>query len=599
MKRSIILTICLILLFFALAAWQMLPTGNHAPAVSAQTPANIRMLTLVVNDLVYDPYAKLIYASVPSSVGANGNSIAFIDPVTGAIGPYIFIGSEPNRLALSDNGKYLYVGLEGVAGIRRLNLATRTPEATFSLGTGSFGPLFPEDIEVRPGCPDEVAVSLRRPSVSPRHGGVALYVNGVRRPNLTQEHTGSNVIEFCSSTVWLYGVNNETTEFGFRRISVGDTGLREVDVVRDFFSGFGGDFRCDGGVGYTNNGRAFDPRAKMLLGSFNASGLVRPDQTVNRVFYLTGGGSGGTTTLQVRAFDITTFLPLGSVDVPNVSGSAGSLIRWGVDGLAFRTFGQFGQSGGGQIFLVRAPLVSGLGSGPVTVSSASFNAGRAAPESIASLFGTGLAAGTATAMTTPLPTQLGGVSIKVTDSQGTERLAPLFFVSPTQINYQIPIGTLRGNATVTIEGAATIAGTVNIGLVVPGLYTANATGLGPAAAVAIRVKADNTQTLEPVVQFNQAQNRFETLPLDLGPETDRVFLVLFGTGLRNRTDPAQIIARIGCADAQVIFADAQGDLVGLDQVNLLVPRTLIGRGEIDVALTLDGQTTNFVKVNIR
>ncbi|MGH9832576.1 MAG: hypothetical protein ACRD9Y_06125 [Blastocatellia bacterium] len=78
-----------------------------------------------------------------------------------------------------------------------------------------------------------------------------------------------------------------------------------------------------------------------------------------------------------------------------------------------------------------------------------------------------------------------------------------------------------------------------------------------------------------------------------------MFLVMFGTGIRQRTDPARIIARIGRADAQVLFAGAQGSLVGVDQVNLAVPRSLAGSGEIDVALTMDGQTTNFVKVDVR
>lgn len=607
MKRIVIATVYLVLLFCA--AWAFWPANGYAPIAVAQAPANIRTISLLVNDMVYDPYSKLIYASVPSSVGMNGNSIAIIDPVTANVGPYIFIGSEPNRLAISDDGKYLYVGLDGVAGIRRLNLATRVPEASFPLGSDPFfGLYYPEDIEVRPGNPDEIAVSLRRPGVSPRHGGVALYVNGVVRPDKTQDHTGSNVIEFCSSTAWLYGYNNETTEFGFRRISVSDTGLRQVDVVQNFFGGFGSDFRCSGGLGYTSNGRAFDPAAKALVGSFNlstgsgfVSAIVRPDASVNRVFYLLASSSGSASTAQIRAFDMRTFLLAGSVDVPNVSGGAGSLIRWGADGLAFRTSASSGQSGGGQIFLVKSDVISGVGPGAVTASAASFIPGRAAPDSIAAVFGTNFSATTVSATTTPLPTTLGGVTVKVKDSVGTERDAPLFFVSPTQINYQVPSGTAPGAATITIAGQSgmPVTGSLSVNPVVPGLFSANASGDGPAAAVAIRVKPDNSQIIEAVIRFDQAQNKFVTTPIDLGPETDRLFLVLFGTGIRQRTDPAKIIARIGRADAQALFAGAQGSLVGVDQVNLAVPRILAGSGEVDVALTMDGQTTNLVKVNFR
>lgn len=598
MKIFVLSVACSLLLFCALQF------GRFDRPVSAQTPPTIRTLSVQVNDLVYDPYSKLMYGSVPSSVGANGNSVVVIDPVTGNIGPYIFVGSEPNKLALSDDGKYLYVSLDGANGIRRLNLGTRVAEAPFSLGGDSFLGLYKaEDIEVRPGCPDDIAVSLALSGVSPRHGGVALFNNGVRRPNLTQGHTGSNVIEFCSSTAWLYGYNNETTEFGFRRISVNDTGLKQIDVVGNFFGGFGSDFRCSGGRGYSTSGRAFDPQTKSPLGtfSFGSTGSssifqVRPDASVNRVFYLLGGSS----VAQVRAFDMTTFLPLGSIDIPNVTSSAGSLIRWGTDGLAFRTFPSFSSSGPSQVVLVQSPVISGISAGAVTVSAATFVAGRAAPESIATIFGTGLSAVTATATTVPLPFSLAGVSVLVKDSFGMERNASLFFVSPNQINYLVPAGTAMGNATITINNAGTlVTGGVNIGTVVPGLFSASANGQGVAAAVALRVKADGSQNFESIAQFDTTLNRFVTRPIDLGPETDRVFLILFGTGLRLRSDPAKIIARIGCADTTVAFAGAQGDLVGVDQVNLPIPRTLIGRGEMDVALTLDGQSTNFVKVNIK
>src|SRR6266849_1799221 len=93
-----------------------------AGAAGADT---VHPVSLATNDLVYDPGTRRIYASVPSSAGANGNSITAIDPVTGAIGPSVFIGSEPGKLALSDDGRYLYVALDGAAAVRRFNLATQ------------------------------------------------------------------------------------------------------------------------------------------------------------------------------------------------------------------------------------------------------------------------------------------------------------------------------------------------------------------------------------------------------------------------------------------------------------------------------------------
>ena len=133
----------------------------------------------------------------------------------------------------------------------------------------------------------------------------------------------------------------------------------------------------------------------------------------------------------------------------------------------------------------------------------------------------------------------------------------------------------------------------------PGLFSANASGQGIAAAVVLRVKADNSQSFEPVAQFNNATSRFEAVPIDLGAATDQVFLVGFGTGIRNRSSLANVTATIGGGAADVSFAGAQGSLTGVDQINLRIPRTLAGRGNADVVLRVDGKTANTVTVNIK
>ena len=135
-------------------------------------------------------------------------------------------------------------------------------------------------------------------------------------------------------------------------------------------------------------------------------------------------------------------------------------------------------------------------------------------------------------------------------------------------------------------------------MVSPGLFAVDTSGRGLAAATALRVRADGSQSFEPVAAFDAAQNKFVAVPLDLGPATDEVFLVLFGTGLRFRSSLAAVTARIGGADAIVTFAGAAPGL-GLDQVNLLLPRILIGRGEVDVELTVDGKAANTVRVHVK
>ncbi len=236
-----------------------------------------------------------------------------------------------------------------------------------------------------------------------------------------------------------------------------------------------------------------------------------------------------------------------------------------------------------------------------TVSAASFAPnGSLSVESIASIFGMGLADGTAVVTTLPLPTTLAGAVVRVRDAAGMERDAPLFAATPLQLNFLVPQGTSLGVATITVLRNNTSVGTstVTIEGVAPSLFAANVNGQGVAAAVALRVRADGSQSFEPVVQFNQAANRFDPLPIDLGPESDRVFLIGFGTGLRNRTGNSNL-CNIGGTAAEVTFIGAQDQFVGLDQANILLPRSLAGRGDLDVVLIVDGKRTNTVSINVR
>lgn len=320
------------------------------------TPAladGIIAVPLLANDLVYDPFSDRLYASTPSSAGALGNRVVRINPYSGQIEADTFIGSEPQALAISDDGRYIYVDLDGAAAIRRYHVPTATAGLQFSLGNDPHtGPYYAEDMAVVPGNPNAVAVARRNRGFSPRHEGVAIYVEGVKLPNETAGHTGSNRIEFGSSPTRLYGYNNETTEFGYRRMTVDDNGVSVLDVTGNLISNFGVDIEYDDGRIYATSGRVIDAEGRVLIGTYPVSGLVEPDSSVGRTFFLTGSGSVRT----VSAFDQQQFLLQDFLDVPGVSGTAGSLVRWGRDGLAFCTTG-------GQVFLIRSEIVPEPGSG--------------------------------------------------------------------------------------------------------------------------------------------------------------------------------------------------------------------------------------------
>ncbi len=235
-----------------------------------------------------------------------------------------------------------------------------------------------------------------------------------------------------------------------------------------------------------------------------------------------------------------------------------------------------------------------------SVSAASLALGVVAPESIVSGFGTGLSSGAEAAAGLPLPISLAGAAVAVSDSAGDSRLAPLFFASPNQINYQIPPGTAEGEALVEVRanGLAVAGGKVQVAAVAPALFAANADGRGVAAAFAVRAAPDGTQTVEPVARFDDLRRRFVSQPIALGPAGEQLVLTLYGTGIRFRGEQP-VVASIGGVEAPVLYAGPQPEFIGVDQVNLLVPRALAGRGEVDVLLTVGARAANALRVHIR
>jgi uncharacterized protein (TIGR03437 family) len=295
----------------------------------------------------------------------------------------------------------------------------------------------------------------------------------------------------------------------------------------------------------------------------------------------TGEWSAGAPLQQARAKESATLLESGKV---LVAGSYG-------------TQGDFAGNATAEVYGTTVPSATGM----VNVSSASyFDNGAVAPGSLVSAMGSNLAGVPQTAPSTSLPTTLGGVSVTVEDSTGMARQAGLVYVSPQVINYLLPAGTAPGTATVSVNGSdgAAASGQVLVVAVAPGVFAANSSGQGLAAAVVQRVHADGTQVYEPVAQFDAGQNQFVPVPINLSSTTDQVFLVLFGTGIASRSSLAAVNAQIGSAIVRVSFAGPSGDFPGLDQVNLLLPPALAGSGNVGVTLSVDGFAANTVRVTI-
>jgi uncharacterized protein (TIGR03437 family) len=160
------------------------------------------------------------------------------------------------------------------------------------------------------------------------------------------------------------------------------------------------------------------------------------------------------------------------------------------------------------------------------------------------------------------------------------------------VNCLIPSGTASGTATVTLtNGASNFSGTAVIVPTAPALFTANSAGYGPAAAQMV-----NGFTYTDTFQCNSGG--CTPAPLTISPSSS-TYLLLYGTGIRHVSSLAGVAVKVGNIDVPVQYAGAQNQFVGLDQVNVRLPATLQGRGQLVVTVTVDGQTANMAQLSFR
>jgi hypothetical protein len=246
----------------------------------------------------------------------------------------------------------------------------------------------------------------------------------------------------------------------------------------------------------------------------------------------------------------------------------------------------------------------GSNAGPVPqlayLSAADFISPHTASDEIVTIFGSGLASGTV--IPPALSTTLGGASVKLQDSAGTVSAGQLFYASPTQLNLVVPPGLAPGPVTITVTTStgATYQLKTAADNVVPGLFSANASGTGVAAAQILRVHADGSSAVENVAAFDSASQTFVPAPVDFGTTGDKLYLLLYGTGLRHSVNAKSVTATVNGVSVPVLFAGAQPTFAGLDQVNLgPLPASLKGAGSVNVQIVVDGLPSNTVTVSFK
>lgn len=223
------------------------------------------------------------------------------------------------------------------------------------------------------------------------------------------------------------------------------------------------------------------------------------------------------------------------------------------------------------------------------VSAASFHTDPEAddealgPGGLASIFGSGLSvAESAQAVSLPLPRELAGVQVRVNGVA-----APLLFVSPGQINFQIPFELSGSIAHLVVHTPAGDSETVNIPVatVQPGLFFDGGTGLG-----AIVYSADG---LSP---WNRPARAGEYLALyasGLGPVQPRTETGEAAPSLILSQNELPVAVLIDGLRLDPVYAGLAPSFAGLWQVNVQLPADL-PPGEHHIALEVDGRRSNAV-----
>lgn len=227
---------------------------------------------------------------------------------------------------------------------------------------------------------------------------------------------------------------------------------------------------------------------------------------------------------------------------------------------------------------------------------ASYAPGAVSPGELATLFGAGIGPATAGAMQVD-SNGFVGLSVNSTSVTIDGQSCPIIYVSQNQITVQVPYEVSQGTAraVVVTSGSTVATGTVDVVPDIPGIFTTSSSGTGQAAA--FTVLASNGQTA-----LNSASNPAhpgDAVVLYLTGEGDYATSITPRTGLVITTainplpqlNPLPTVT-IGGAAATVTYAGpVVGSIIGLLQVNAIVPSGSTTGAAVPVVVTINGDST--------
>lgn len=230
----------------------------------------------------------------------------------------------------------------------------------------------------------------------------------------------------------------------------------------------------------------------------------------------------------------------------------------------------------------------------VSVNGASFVKMPLAPGSIFSLFGEDIGLATAYAETLPLPQSLGGIRVRIRSGSG-DYYAPIFYASKGQVNFLAPPNLPTGDSKLEIlrESMDNVSIPTAVEWQAPGLFAANSAGSGPPAGYYMRVRGDEQERGE-LVNCPEGQGCV-SIPIESSDPSEDIFLVLFGTGFRNAPNVKPQV-HMGDMVVEADYFGAHREFAGLDQINVKVPRALLGKGAQPVFVTHGGKQSNTLTI---
>lgn len=340
-----------------------------APPAPGSAGFTLSTVSVQANDMVWDPVSQRMYLSITGTNAADPNTITAFDPTALQFGTSVSAGSGANRLAVSSDNSWLYAGIDANGAVQRYTLPSLSPDLTISLGTGKGSlPNRAFDIAPDPVSPNTIAVSQDTSVTQP--GRVILYDGASPRPASVTGVDGDP--EPLWSLCWRADGTEQFSAFSEQAsqpvgvFSVGSTG---VQLVQSSGAASMGTIACSALKGdvYGNYGLIYNPSTNDLSNRLPISvlgvygGLTTPlaiDDGLGLIWMVVPTASSQSTQMTIAAFDLRTNALVGSIEVPNVTGTPTKRIRLGANGLAFLTQGSSGPQQGDGIYIVSGAFVT-------------------------------------------------------------------------------------------------------------------------------------------------------------------------------------------------------------------------------------------------